>query len=300
MSIEIDKESLSDIVTDGTPDNYKVIGVGKVGCGIADQFKQYPEYKVFRISSDLSVKNSLYIQPEKNIEAYEKNFDDVEADLFCRRFKKSDSIIFVLQGGDPVTGITLSLLEKIKHTKVMVIYVKPDDDVVSVIQKRDDRIVYNVLQEYTRSGLLEKMLIIERSRVEDMIGDVPVSQYEKSIYHFISYIPAMINYFENAGSILETKLQPPNVCRIGTYGLASLDKNIDIKFLFPVENEKSAHFYFGIPDEMLATDNKLMQKIKSQVKRFSKDEVDTGFSVHSTELDGVIVLCSFYSSRIQS
>ena len=42
MSIEIDKESLSDIVTDGTPDNYKVIGIGKVGCGIADQFKQYP------------------------------------------------------------------------------------------------------------------------------------------------------------------------------------------------------------------------------------------------------------------
>ena len=103
----------------------------------------------------------------------------------------------------------------------------------------------------------------------------------------------MINYFDNTGSILETKQNLQDLCRLATYGLTSLDKNIDIKFLFPIDEEKSAHFYFGIPDQMLATDNKLMQKIKSQVKRFSKDGVDTGFSVHSTELDGVIVLCSF-------
>ena len=72
-----------------------------------------------------------------------------------------------------------------------------------------------------------------------------------------------------------------------------------MEFLYPIEDEKSAHFYFGIPDEMLATDNKLMQKIKTQVKRFSKEGVDTGYSVHSTELDGVIVLCAFYSAKIQ-
>lgn len=299
MSIEIDKDSLSDIVTDGTPNIYKVVGLGKFGCGVADQFRQYPEYKVFRISSDLSIKNSFYIQPEKNIEEYENNFDDMEANLFFKRFAKDEEVIFILQGGDPVTGATLSILEKIKHARVTILYIKPDKDVSSVIQKRDDKIVYNVLQEYTRSGLLNKMFILEKSRVEEMIGDVPISEYEKSIHHFISYIPAMINYFENAGSILETKMAPLEISRLATYGLASLDKNIDIRFLFPMQGESSAHFYFGIPDEVLATDNKLMQKIKSQVKRFSKDGVDTGFSVHSTELDGVIVLCAFYSSKIQ-
>lgn len=299
MSIEIDKDSLSDIVTDGTPDSYKVVGLGKFGCGVADQFKQYPEYKVFRISSDLSVKNSFYIPPQKNIEEYEKNFDEVEASLFFKRFKKGDEIIFVLEGGDPLTGVTLGLLENAKDTNVTILYIRPDVDVSSVIQKRDDRIVFNVLQEYTRSGLFKRMFVLEKALVEEMIGDVPISEYEKSIHHFISYIPAMINYFENSGSILETKMEIPEICRIGTYGLASLDKNIDIKFLFPFQEEKSSHFYFGIPDKMLATDNKLMQKIKSQVRRFSKDGVDTGFSVHSTELDGVIVLCVFYSSKIQ-
>ena len=299
MSIEIDKDSLSDIVTDGTPDIYSVIGLGKLGCGIADQFKQYPEYKVFRMSSDLSVKNSFYIQAQDDIEKYEKNFDVVEARLFCKRFKKGSEVIFILEGGDPVTGVTLSLLENLSHTNITLLYIKPDEDVSSIVQKRDDRIVYNILQEYTRSGMFGKMLIIEKSRVEEMIGDVPISDYERSIHHFISYIPAMINYFENTGSILETKMKPLNISRLGTYGLASLDKNIDIKFLYPIEDEKSAHFYFGIPDEMLATDNKLMQKIKTQVKRFSKEGVDTGYSVHSTELDGVIVLCAFYSAKIQ-
>tara|TARA_A100001515_G_scaffold22706_1_gene17426 strand:+ start:914 stop:1798 length:885 start_codon:yes stop_codon:yes gene_type:complete len=284
-----------------TEATYKVVGLGKTGCGIADQFRQYPEYEVFRISSDAAIDNDLYIQPEKNIEDYEKNFDAVEADLFFKdSFEEGDQIIFALEGGDPVAGITLSLLEKIKQTKITVIYMKPDQDVSSVIQMRDDRIVYNVLQEYTRSGLFERMYILERSRIEEMVGDVPISEYEKSVYHFVAYIPAMINYFDNTGSILESKTEPLEISRLATYGLTSLEKNIDIKFLFPIDEEKSAHFYFGIPDQMLATDNKLMQKIKSQVKRFSKDGVDTGYSVHSTELDAVIVLCSFFSHKIQS
>ena len=207
--------------------------------------------------------------------------------------------MFVVEGGDPISGVILSLLEKIKNTKISVLYVCPDPDVSSLVQMRDNKIVFNILQEYARSGLFERMYLFNRTRVEELIGDVSIAEYEKSVYNFIAYMIAMTKYFDNSGSVLESRNEPVNIARISTFGVTSLDKNAEIRFLYPIEEEKSAHFYFGIPDEMLATDNELMRKIKTQMKNFSKDDVDTGFSVHSTDLERTIVLCSFHTSKIQ-
>ena len=33
-----------------------VVGLGKIGCGIAEKFRQYPQYKVFIIDSGLKEK----------------------------------------------------------------------------------------------------------------------------------------------------------------------------------------------------------------------------------------------------
>jgi len=110
----------------------------------------------------------------------------------------------------------------------------------------------------------------------------------------------MTKYFDNSGSVLESRNEPVNIARISTFGVTSLDKQAEIRFLYPIEEEKNAHFYFGIPDEMLATDNELMRKIKTQMKNFSKEGVDTGFSVHATDLERTIVLCSFHASKIQN
>ena len=281
----------------------KVIGLGKVGCGIATEFEKYPEYRVYKIGTDLEARGNfhthLIIEKQENIQDYEEKFDSIDAEAYLETIKSTDEVLFVVEGEDPISGVILSLLEKIKNTKISVLYVCPDPDVSSLVQMRDNKIVFNILQEYARSGLFERMYLFNRTRVEELIGDVSIAEYEKSVYNFIAYMIAMTKYFDNSGSVLESRNEPVNIARISTFGVTSLDKNAEIRFLYPIEEEKSAHFYFGIPDEMLATDNELMRKIKTQMKNFSKDDVDTGFSVHSTDLERTRVLCSFHTSKIQ-
>ncbi len=281
----------------------KVIGLGKVGCGIALEFEKYPEYRVYRIGTDLESRGNfhthLIIEEQDNIQDYEEKFDSIDVEAYLETIKSGDEVLFIVEGGDPISGTILSLLEKIKNTKISILYVCPDPDISSLIQKRDHKIVFNILQEYARSGLFQRMYLVNRSKVEELIGDVSIAEYEKSVYNFVAYMVAMTKYFDNSGSILESKNAPVNIARISTFGVTSLDKSAEIRFLYPIEDEKNAHFYFGIPDELLATDNELMRKIKTQMKNFSKDGVDTGFSVHSTDLERTIVLCSFHASKIQ-
>jgi|TARA_R110000796_G_C14560728_1_gene434817 hypothetical protein len=282
----------------------KIIGLGKVGCGIATEFEEYPEYRVYKIGTDLESRGNfhthLVIEKQESIQDYEEKFDSIDAEAYLETIKPTDEVLFVVEGGDPVSGVILSLLEKIKNTRISILYVCPDPDVSSLVQMRDSKIVFNILQEYARSGLFKRMYIFNRTKVEELIGDVSIAEYEKSVYHFIAYMIAMTKYFDNSGSVLESRNEPVNIARISTFGVTSLDKRAEIRFLYPIEEEKNAHFYFGIPDEMLATDNELMRKIKTQMKNFSKEGVDTGFSVHATDLERTIVLCSFHASKIQN
>jgi hypothetical protein len=281
----------------------KVIGVGKIGCGIADEFRVYPEYRIYKIGADLESRGNfhthLVVDTQSNIQEYEEKFDSIDAEAYLENVEQGDEVLFIVGGGEPISGISLSLLEIIKVAEVTVLYVCPDRDASSLLQKRDDKIVFNILQEYARSGLLKRLFLVERSRVEEMIGDVAISEYEKSVYHFISYVVAMTNYFDHTEAVLTNKGKPGKISRIGTFGVASLDKD-ELKFLFPIEGEDYAHYYYGIPEQDLKEDSELMRKIKGQNRSFSKDNVDSCFSVYSTSLEASIVLCSFYSKRIQS
>ena len=280
----------------------KVIGLGKIGCGIAEEFKEYPEYRIYKIGSDLESRGNfhthLIVDPQPNIQDYEDKFDSIDAEAYLGSIKPGDEVLFVVSGGEPISGISLALLEIIKGAEVTVLYVCPDRDISSLLQKRDDKIVFNILQEYARSGLLKKILLIDRSRVEELVGDVAISEYEKSVYHFMAYVVAMTNYFDHTEAVLTNKIEPNEISRIGTFGVASLDKD-EIKFLFPIEEEGYAHYYYGIPTKDLQGDSELMRKIKRQNKGFAKEEVDSCFSVYPTTLDDTIVLCTFYSKRIQ-
>ena len=134
----------------------KVIGLGKVGCGIATEFEKYPEYRVYKIGTDLEARGNfhthLIIEKQENIQDYEEKFDSIDAEAYLETIKSTDEVLFVVEGGDPISGVILSLLEKIKNTKISVLYVCPDPDVSSLVQMRDNKIVFNILQEYARSG----------------------------------------------------------------------------------------------------------------------------------------------------
>jgi hypothetical protein len=278
----------------------KVIGLGETGCGIAEEFSSYPEYRIYKIGSPTpGDRANLDINPQPHIEAYEASADPVEISSYLRSIRGGDEVLFVLGGGEPISGLALIILEQISEAQVTVVYVVPDLTLANETQRRDNKIVFNVLQEYARSGLMSSLFLVDRLRVEEMVGDVSIREFDKSVYNLISYVVAMVNYYDHTDAVLSNKATPNNICRIGTFGVSSLEEDAEKKYLFKLSAERDAHYYFGIPHGELNDSNTLMRDIKTQTKKFIKGDVNGSFSVYSTTFDKLMVLFTAYSKEIQ-
>jgi hypothetical protein len=142
------------------------------------------------------------------MDAFEENIDQDEVAVYLRSIKSTDDVLLVVEGGAPISGATLKILETIKDAKLHVLYVSPDREMISEIRKRDDRIAFNILQEYARSGALEKIILVNQPSLDQLVGEVSISEYEKSISYFVAYVLAMINFFTHTDPILANKLRP--------------------------------------------------------------------------------------------
>ena len=278
----------------------KVIGLGRLGCAVAEELTAYPEYRIYKIDTDIKERGSLSIGNLGDMSDFESELDTEEVEVYLRSIKKKDKSLLIVEGGEPISGAILKILETINHSTLHVLYIAPDRQMISETQKRDDKIAFNVLQEYARSGLLSKMFLINKAQVEDLAGEVPVSEYEKTLSYFVAYIVAMINFFNHTEPILASKIQPQNISRIGTYGVSSLEEdNRGVNLLFPLAQPTDIHFFYGVPKEDLEGDVSLVKRIKQHVRDYKTEDVASSFSVYETTLESLIVLCVAYSSRIQ-
>ena len=278
----------------------KVIGLGRLGCAIAEELTAYPEYRIYKIDTDIQERGSLAIGDLGDMSDFEAGLDTEEVGIYLRSIKKKDQVLLVVEGGDPISGAALKVLQAVNHASLNVLYVAPDRQMISETQKRDDKIAFNVLQEYARSGLFSQIFLINKPQIEDLAGEVPVSEYEKTLSYFVAYVVAMINFFNHTSPILANKIQPRPVARIATYGVSSLDEdNQGVNLLFPLSTPTDIHFFYGIPKKELDGDSSLVKRIKQHVRNYKTDDVASSFSVYETTLDSLIVLCLAYSSHIQ-
>ena len=279
----------------------KVIGIGNFGCALAEELTAYPEYRVYKINSEISERGSLGIGRCSDMQEYESALDADEVAVYLRSIKDSDEVLIVVEGGDPITGSLLRILHTISTAKISVLYICPDRNTCSETQKRDDKICFNVAQEYARSGAINRVYLVNKSTVEALVGEVSIQEYEKSISYFISYIVAMVNYFNHSDAIILNKLSVKNSCRIATLGVCSLDDKTPVNLLFPLQKISDVHFYYGLPTDVIETDGTLMKKIKQQVKDYKTDEsMSVGFSVYPLTLSDPFIVCAAYSNEIQN
>ena len=278
----------------------KVIGLGKLGCAIAEELTTYPEYRIYKIDTDIDERGSLSIGRLGDMSDFEMNLDEEEVQVYLRSIKKKDKALLVLEGGEPITGCALKVLQAMNHASLSVLYITPDRQMISEAQKRDDKIAFNILQQYARSGLFENIFLVNKPQIEDMAGEVPIDKYEKTLSYFVAYVVAMVNFFNHTDPILANKINPNATARVATYGISSLEEgNQGVNLLFPLQEAKDIHFFYGIPKEDLSEDTSLVKRIKAHVKGYKTEEVSSSFSVYETTLDSLIVLCVAYSSHIQ-
>ena len=264
-----------------------VIGLGKAGCAIADKFSQYPQYRIFKIDIENiaeNKKNEKLLKKKASPEQYETSVPSMKT-----FFKPStDDVLFVLSGSGAISGTSLRILEQLSKMKktVNVLYIKPDVEFLGASNKAQERLVRNVLQEYARSGKLERLYLVDNKLVESVIGEVPVFGYYDRLNDLIASTLHMINLYNHQSPVHSTSFEPSEIARVSTFGVVDSESGEE-KLFFLLDTPSEKCYYYAINQKTLETDGTLMKKIINNINNNTKDEdnVKTAFRIHSTSYE---------------
>ena len=255
-----------------------VIGLGSAGCNIADKLSSYPQYTIYKLDVGLKKAKGVFpLTKRSSTEQYEEKFSKkVFSDL-----KKIDGdALFIVGGGGSVSSASLRVLEALKENKVEVIYVRPDTSFMNEVGVMLDRAVFNVLQEYARSGMLDKLYIVSNSEIERVVGDLPVSKYHDKINEIIASTIHMVNVYRNSETPLSNIAEGTGVSRISTIGVGTMEKVIDQMF-FSLDYTSEKVYYFAINKKQMEEDNQLLFSIKNRIKQ-DDSTIKTSFGVFTS------------------
>ena len=274
-----------------------IIGLGQAGCNIAECFKQYSQYKVFKIDTGLEKSKGVYaMEHQSSPEAYEDKFPNLRRTLL--KGVKGQTLFITSCG--LVSGASLRLLEQIKNScEISVIYIKPDTDNLSKEKILQENLIHNVFQEYARSAIFKRLYLIDNVKMADIVGDVPVREYFNHINQLISATIHMINVFDKSEAVMSTLSEPTETARISTLGLVDYESGEE-KMFFDLDMSREKRYYYAIPEEVLNSDGALVKKVKKQVKNnVEHDKMRTSYAIYSTNYETPYVYYISNSTLIQ-
>ena len=260
-----------------------VIGLGKAGCAIADKFAQYPQYKTFKIDSeglDPKSKNCHLLKKQDSPEKYEKTVRSMKT-FFA---KTTDNILFVLSGSGMISGASLQILKNLRGKKVNILYIKPDMEFLGHMNILQERVVRNVLQEYTRSGVFNRIFLVDNKKVEEVLGDVPIIGYYDRLNELIVSTIHMVNIYDHQKAIHATPFDKADTTRISTFGIVNVDEGKE-KLFFSLDNIREKCYYYAINSKALETDGKLLRTLTDNINKNIGKDVRAGFQVYSTSYE---------------
>jgi hypothetical protein len=260
-----------------------VIGLGKAGCAIADKFAEYPQYKIFKIDSEglnSKSKNCHLIKKRGNPEEYEKAIRTMKT-FFS---KTTDDILFVLSGSGMISGASLQILKNLKDKNVNILYIKPDLEFLGHTNIMQERVVRNVLQEYTRSGLFNRIFLVDNKKVEEVLGEVPIIGYYDKLNDLIVSTFHMVNIYNHQEAIHATPFDTAETTRISTFGILNVDEGKE-KLFFSLDNIREKCYYYAINSKVLETDGKLLRTLTDNINKNIGKDVRAGFQVYSTSYE---------------
>jgi len=271
-----------------------IIGLGQAGCNIAAEFAKYSQYKIYKIDCGIQglKQDGIYDMPwQDSAERYEEKCPD-----FDQFFKNVEGkILFVVGGSGNISGATLSILEKLRHCKISILYIRPDLNSITITKVKQEWVAFNILQEYARSGSFERIYLIDNSKVEEHLGDVPVIGYYDKLNSMIVPSLHMINVYNHIDSVIDTFSEPLVSRRVSTVGFYD-SKNNENKLFYSLDNIGEMRYYYAINREKLETDGDVLKKIRKQVEI---EKVETSYGIFATNYEQDYIYTTANSSEIQ-
>ena len=124
-----------------------------------------------------------------------------------------------------VSAASLRLLELIQDKKINLVYIHPEEIMLSSTQRKLNRVAFNVFQEYTRSGLLNSMYLICNESVSSIIPAITIENFYDHINQAIANVFENVIFYLDQHPFLGAHHEPKNISRIRTVSYGDFDNN---------------------------------------------------------------------------
>ena len=259
-----------------------IIGLGQAGVNIARGFAEYPQYGIYTLDSESNeMPNHLLLNKCETHEAYERSVPSLSE--YFKDIPDDEDVLFIVGGGGAISGASLAILEQLRRCKVRLLYIRPDTSLLSQKKCMQDRVTYNILQQYARSANFERIILIDNAELDKVVGGAPVIGYYEALNKILISALHMINVFDHSKPIMSTLAKPLEVSRITTVGLLDIEKNEE-KLLFPLTAVREKSYYYAVNNETLKTDTTLFKTITDQMKeKIIEDKLKISYGIYSTQ-----------------
>jgi hypothetical protein len=274
-----------------------IIGLGKAGCNIAECFQKYPQYNVFQIDVDKVGKRCYNIKYEKGPEEYEQNAPDFSDFLSQIR----GETLLIVGGSGHISALALRIIEQLEtKSETDILYIRPDPLLLGSLEKKHEKVTYNVLQHYARSAAIRRLYLVSNLALEEVVGDISVMDYYNKINDLLVSTVHMINVFRNDTPVMGGLRSPAETGRICTFGIFDMKENAENLF-FSLDSIRDMGYIYGVGEKRLREEGSLHKKIVSQMREKALDEtVNVSFGVFPTQYENDYGYLLAYSPHIQN
>jgi hypothetical protein len=271
-----------------------VICLGPKACDIGELFEKDSDFQVKLIDKEIEGDNCLGLEKQKTPEDYEKSVPDMSG-----FFKDAhDEILFITTGECDVLSCSLKILQQIKDKNITIIYLRPNADFLGRQGTLQDKMAFNIFQEYTRSGLFKKLFIINEENIEQhLLNEMPITEIYEAYLKMIHNFVLNLNFIESE-PLINHFSPPKDISRICTFAFYDLHTNSEVSmYNFNLIDDKVYHFF--LTEDTLKTNTKIMREIKDKLKNKVLDGMKVSYTIYSTSGDTDYCFVVYYSKAIQ-
>ena len=247
-----------------------LIGLGKAGCEIVSKFSDSHK----KITIDAGSELPEFDSPED----YEQKLSNYAHLL---DFEEPECYFFVC-GAGKVSAASLRLLELLQSKKINLVYIYPEEIMLSPTQKKLNRVAFNVFQQYARSGLFNCLYLMSN---EDIASILPYYSIE-NLYDYLN--DAIVNVFENIifylneRPVMGAHHEPKEISRIRTVEFGNFKENKKNMY-FPLDNITETCYINIVSDEDMKNNREMLDTLKDKIRKDTDNNINSSFTVFKTE-----------------
>lgn len=252
-----------------------LVGLGQAGTKIAELFKPHTDnYKIITLDENKG------IDKKSTVEEY----DEIDFKFTQKGLKSHDEALLFVCGSGKIAGASLRILEALKAYKTTVFYIIPDLEFASREERLRHKVHFGVLQEYTRSGMLHEMYILDNKTLIKIAGTGTTLNYYEKVNFFIYNTIQNIMYCKHVDPCFGKLHEKRDFTKISTIGFGSIDSD-DEKLMFDMKNITESLYYINIDSEDLDNDSTIIPKCQQIVRENKEKERETSFAIWESSED---------------